>query len=131
MPSDTVYLKGAVVYRECAVDHRAVVLDRSARPDFTPSTPPVGGRACYTAEVEFVVDTAGIPETATATILHTNHPEYAQAAVAVLARWRYRPATLHEVPVRQIVREKESLGVAVVVVPAGQIPRPPRMLLPC
>jgi hypothetical protein len=126
-PGDTVFLKGGPVYRDCAVDQHAVAIDRSALPNFTPP-PPAGGRACYSAEVEFVVDTEGMPETETAILLHASNPDYGVAAVAVLSRWRYKPAILHGVPVRQIVREKESLGIAVVRVPAGSIPSPPRML---
>lgn len=126
IPSDTVYLKAGPVYRECAVEQRAAVMDRSAYPDFNLSSPPPGGQACYTAEIEFVVDERGIPEMETATVLRTNDRDYAQAAVRAVARWRYRPALLHRSPVRQIVKVKENVAVAVVAVPAGEPLRAPR-----
>ncbi|HEY2378119.1 MAG TPA: hypothetical protein VGH98_19240 [Gemmatimonadaceae bacterium] len=122
---DSVYLVRGPVYRDCAVDERAAVIDRSGHPNFSPSSPPPGGRACYTAEVEFVVDTQGIPEMETVKLVRTNNPDYAQAAVPVVAGWRYKPAILHGVPVRQIVHESETMAVAVVAAPAGETPRPP------
>ena len=72
-----------------------------------------------------MVDSSGRPEAETAKVLHTTDPEFAAAAVAAMAHWRYRPATIQGVPVRQIVREKESIAEVIVVVPAGQLPRPP------
>jgi hypothetical protein len=122
---DSIYLRRGVVYRDCAVETRAVATDKSAHPDFRPSSSPPGGSACYSAEIEFVVDTAGVPEVETATVLRTNEPAYATAAVEALARWRYRPATIHGFAVRQIVQEKQSMAIAVVRVPAGQTPHPP------
>ena len=122
---DSTYLKRGVVYRDCAVETRAMAIDKSAHPDFHPSSLPSGGSACYSADIEFVVDTAGVPEVETATILQTKEPGYATAAVEALARWRYRPATIHGIAVRQIVQEKQRMAIAVVVVPAGQTPRPP------
>jgi hypothetical protein len=125
-PGDTVYLRGGVIYRECAVDKRARVIDHSARPDFRASSPLPGGQACYRADVEFVVDATGAPEPETARVLRTNNPTYGEAVLRALALWRYQPALLNGMPVRQIVQEKSAMGVAVVVVPAGQVPRPPQ-----
>lgn len=124
-PGDTLYLRDGPVYRECAVEQRATAVDRSAHPEFNRSSPPPGGQACYTAEVEFVVDEQGAPEVETATVLRTNNREYAQAVVTAIARWRYSPALLHGSPVRQIVREQQKMTVAVVAVRAGDVPRPP------
>jgi hypothetical protein len=130
-PGDTVYLRAGVIYRECAVDKRARAIDHSARPDFRPSSPVPGGQACYRADVEFVVDTTGLPEAETARVLRTNNPSYAESVLRALALWRYQPASLNGSPVRQIVQEKSAMGVAVVVVPAGQIPRPPQRSPTC
>jgi hypothetical protein len=130
-PGDSVFLIGGPAYRDCAVEHRAVVVDRSANPEFRPSSPPPGGRACYSAEVEFVVDPAGAPETGHAIVLHTNNPEFAQAFVAALARWRYRPATIQGVPVRQIVIEKQAIAEVVTAVRMGETPRPPNRMPTC
>ena len=123
--ADSAYAIAGPVYRDCAVERRAVLLDRSEHPDFRPPSPPIGGKTCYSAEVEFVVDASGRPEAETAKVLHTTDPEFAAAAVAAMAHWRYRPATIQGAPVRQIVREKESIAQVIVMVPAGQIPRPP------
>ena len=124
-PGDTLYLGRGPVYRACAVDRQARSIDHSARPDFQPSTPPPGGQACYRAELEFVVDSTGVPEAETARVVRTNNPTYAQSVMRVLPRWRYEPARLKGVPVRQIVEETAGLGAVLVAVRAGDTPRPP------
>ena len=124
-PGDSVYLARGPVYRECAVEKRAKLIDGSAHPDFQPSTPPAGGQECYRADVEFVVDATGTPETETAKVLKTNHPSYAESVLRAVGRWHYAPALLNGVPVRQIVQTKAGMGVVTVVVPAGGIARPP------
>ena len=125
--ADSIYLQAGPVYRDCAVERRAVLTNRSPRADFRPSsTPTPGAKACYVAEVEFVVDTAGRPEEDTPRVLRTNNPDFAAAAVSAMKRWRYTPATIQGVPVRQIVREKEEMATEVVVVPMGGVPRPSR-----
>lgn len=121
---DSVYLAGGPVYRDCAVERRATPVDR-ARPELDLTDPPLGGKACYIVELEFVVDTAGVPEEGTTTVVRTNNPDLASAIVAVVPRWRYRPATINGKPVRQIVHDKESITEVVVAVPVGQTPRPP------
>ena len=124
-PGDSVYLKGRPVYRECAVEQRATAIDRTAHPELHLSSPPPGGHACYSAEIEFVVDEQGIPEIETATVLHTNNEEFARATMTAISRWHYKPALLRGSPVRQIVREQQKVSVELVAVPAGQMPRPP------
>ena len=125
--ADSIYLEAGPVYRDCAVERRAVLTDRSPRADFRPSsTPTQGEKACYVAEVQFVVDTTGRLEEGTPRVLRTNNPDFATAAVSAMKRWRYTPATIQGVPVRQIVREKEGMATEVVVVPMGGVPRPSR-----
>ena len=117
VPADSQYLMGGPVYRECAVDQRARTRGRAVYPEtFEPRMPMGPGTKCYTADLEFVVDTTGTPELATAQVVRTNHPEYADAVLATLSRWRYRPARRGGVPVRQIVRQKREMAVQVVVV---------------
>lgn len=125
-PADSIYLQGGPVYRDCAVEHRAVLTNRSPHAQFQHSPPPPGGKACYVAEVQFVVDTAGRPEENTAKVLRTNNTDYATAAVSAMSQWRYSPATIHGAPVRQIVREKEEMAEEVIAVPMGGTPRPGR-----
>ena len=81
--------------------------------------------ACYSAAIEFVVDEAGTPEMDDARVLRTNSPSFAQAVVAAVAQWHYKPAFRDGVPVRQIVSEKMTMSTRVVVVRAGDLPRPP------
>ena len=128
---DSVFLKGGPVYREGAVSQRVQVVEHSARPDFRPDVSLQFRDACYSAEIQFVVDESGNPETEDAKVLHSNNPAFASAAIQALSRWRYRPAQLNGVAVRQITTEKFGLAAVVVAVPAGQTPRPPARLPHC
>jgi hypothetical protein len=121
--ADSVFLKRGPVYRDCAVSVRAQLVSRSANPDFRPDVS--SGQSCYSAEIQFVVDATGTPEAENATVVRETDPTFGQAALAAVIRWTYKPAYLHDVPVRQIVREKVVIGAAVVAVPAGGMPRPP------
>ena len=129
--ADSIYLASGPVYRDCAVEQRASVIDRSFRPNFRPDEHPPGGEACYSAAIQFVVDETGMPERETARVLHANNPTFADAALETVKHWRYKPAYLHDAPVRQIVEEKVEMTVAVVVVPAGETPRPPARMPRC
>jgi hypothetical protein len=121
---DSVYVQGQTLYRDCAVDVRAVLLNPTAPVDFQPS----GARNCYSAAIEFVVDTAGVPELGTARVVRANSDELARALIAALPQWRYRPARKTGLAVRQLVRLERA--VTLVAVPAGSVPsptsRPPR-----
>jgi hypothetical protein len=123
--TDSVYLQRAAVYRDCAVEQRVQLIDRSARPDFRPDVSLAFRDACYSAEIQFVVDENGTPETEDARVIHSNNPAFASAAIDAIAKWRYRPALLNGVAVRQITKEKLGMAAVVVTVPAGQTPRPP------
>ena len=125
-PADSTYLVRGPVYRDCAVDRRARLLTTDVRLEFEPPGPPAEGTACYRAQIEFVVDSAGVPESETANIVRTNDPAFANAVLATLPRWRYQPARKNGVAVRQVVRENQSMAIQVVRVRAGDIPRPGR-----
>lgn len=127
-PSDSVFLKDGRVYRECAVEQHAVLVNR-APPDFRPMSPPA--QACYSAEIEFVVDATGTPEPDEAQVLRTKDPAFAAAAMASLPRWHYQPAYVHGLPVRQIVKEKFGIAAVTSVVRAGETPRPPTRMPKC
>ena len=122
-PADSVYLRSGPVYRECAVDQRARLLGSPPRPDFRP---PAGGKACYTAELEFVVDTAGVPQMDTVKVIRTNDQSYVDAILRLLPTWRYEAARLNGVPVRQIIRASQGMAARLVVAPVGQRPSPGR-----
>jgi hypothetical protein len=124
-PADSAYLIGGPVYRDCAVEHPAVLVDRTARPELHLSSLPPAG-SCYAADVEFVVDTSGTPEAGTVKIVRTNNSDFAAAAVEAMRRWLYRPATLNGTAVRQIVREHLGIALQVIAAPMGQPPQPGR-----
>jgi hypothetical protein len=92
--------------------------------DLQPAGPlPTSG--CFSALLEFVVGTNGVPETETARIVRANNARYGEAVLASLPQWRFEPARKAGVPVRQIVRETRSVAYAIVAVGRGQSPRAP------
>ena len=109
--SDSTFIAGAPLYRECAVDVKATNVTRGTGPLSRPPGPLREG--CYSAELRFVVDTNGVPERRTARILGTNDSSYADAVVATLPSWRYRPARIKTRPVRQVVTEREAMSITV------------------
>jgi hypothetical protein len=119
---DSAYLAGGYVYRDCAVSVKAKLIPGSQRVDYRPTRV---GNACYSAELEFVVDTLGKVETPTVQIVRTTDRAFAEAVMANAPTWRYEPARLDGKLVRQIVLEKSAMATGVVVVPAGQSPPPP------
>ena len=124
---DSIFVAGGPVYRLCAVTKKAVFLTPDIRPDFRPSDT---SNNCYSADVEFVVDARGIPETRTARIGQTNNQAFAESVLAVLPRWRFEPAQLEGVPVRQIMNVRQAVGIAVSVVSGSMPSAPPRSARP-
>ena len=121
--TDSVFSLGGPVYRDCAVD-RAAHLTANVSSDYRPTTPRA---ACYSADVEFVVDTTGEPETRTARVVRTNDQQFAESVLASLPRWKYDPASRDGRLVRQIVVTHQSLSAVIVRVPVGASPSaPPR-----
>lgn len=114
---DSVFLVGGTAYRDCAVARRARLVNSGTRPDFQPSSS--RRNACYSAEIEFVVDTAGVPEVRTARVVTTNDDAFAKAILETVGTWRYEPALLDGAKVRQIVTERRSAQTSVVAVPVG------------
>lgn len=119
--ADSVFVSRGPVYRACAVDRQVQAIAKPY-PDFNLRS---SGQSCYSAEIEFVVDSTGTPELGEARVLHANNPNFADAALRALATWRYRPALLHGVAVRQLTSEKFSVASVIVAVPAGSTPRAP------
>ncbi|MDQ2664907.1 MAG: hypothetical protein M3Z05_02755 [Gemmatimonadota bacterium] len=109
--SDSVFMAGRSVYRECAVDVAARNLTRGEGPTTRPSGPRPDG--CHFVELAFVVDTTGKPEVRGARILQTSDQDYAYAVRRTLPTWRYEPARLGSVLVRQIVTDREMVSVVV------------------
>ena len=109
--ADSAYITGKPLYRDCAVDQRAELVGREPSFDFRPLT----RLRCYNAVIEFVVDSTGAPEAETAHVLRTTTPDFAEAIVTTLPRFRYRPARKDGVPVRQIVRIERKVTSTIVV----------------
>ena len=102
------------VYRECHVERKAKVRSVGPRPQFTPNT--VGPTSCYRATFEFVVDTTGKPELATARRVSSSDQSYADAIEASLGGLFYEPARLGASLVRQVVRYDSRLAITRTVV---------------
>ncbi len=117
--ADSVYAGATPAYRECAVKTKAQMLQTGVRPDFAPSS---GGKSCYSAEIEFVVDEKGFVETRTARVVRTNDHEFAASMINALPQRRFEPAKLNGVPVRQITSSKQTAQVMKVVVASGSSP---------
>ena len=115
--SDSTFIAGAPLYRECAVDVKVTNVTRGKGPLSAPPGPLRDG--CYSAELRFVVDTNGVPERRAARILRTSDSSYADAVVATLPSWRYHPARIKNRPVRQIVTEREAMSITVAHAAAG------------
>lgn len=114
---DSVFAIAGPVYHDCAVD-RTARLTTNGRSGYRP-TP--SSTTCYSADIEFVVDTAGKPETRTARVIRATDTQYAESVLASLLTWKYEPASRDGKLVRQIVITHQSLSAVVgrVVVPAG------------
>jgi hypothetical protein len=69
--------------------------------------------------VEFVVDAQGQPEKETVHIVRQTSPDLAEALAASVISWKYKPAIVHEQPVRQIVTETYKVASRNVVMPLG------------
>lgn len=117
--SDSAFLRTGMVYRDCAVDRRARLLTTNIHPDYRPTPPRT---MCYSADLEFVVDASGSPETRTARVVRTNDQGYAESLVATLGSWTYQPAMKDAAPVRQIVIEHQFMAIMVAIVRAGSPP---------
>src|SRR5689334_8237036 len=76
-PSDSVLAGGRPLYRDCSVDRPARQLNNGgARPNFHTSEM---RSACYSADLSFVVDSAGRPENSTVQVVRTTDRAFAEA----------------------------------------------------
>ena len=55
--------------------------------------------------LEFVIDTSGKVESGSVKVLESSHPAFKSAAVAATAGFRFRPARVNRLPVRQLTRQ--------------------------
>ena len=117
-PQDSTFRATGPVFRDCAVKSKAVFLTQSIRPEFHPSTQGASA-ACYSAELEYVVDAKGLVETKTARVVRTNSQPLAEALLAILPQWKFQPARLYDQPVRQIVLDRQAVRIRVVTSPSA------------
>ncbi len=117
---------------------KALLLTKDVRPDFRPTPTNMKNGNCYSAELEFVVNEQGAVETNTARVVKTTNQALADAMISILPQWKFEPAKLNGVAVRQIVSDTYSIQSQIVVVPAGTRPsrstgpaRPPRSTPRC
>ncbi len=126
-PPDSAWMAPAPVYRDCEVDRKA----RQRGSDPKLDTELLGGRAasngCMRVELEFVVDTAGLPEPLTVRKKAGNNPVLERVVLDALPELRYVPARLGDQPVRQLVVYKRAVQVLLsfVVTRAGELPTAP------
>jgi hypothetical protein len=114
------YLVNGPVYRACQVDKPAMVANAVTDLRFK-ATP--GRTTCFSAEIEFVVDTLGSPEIRTVHVVRASDPDFADAIIASIRDWRYEPAQLGGHTVRQIAttmhRASPATGQSASPVPVG------------
>lgn len=116
---DTVFVVRGMVYRDCAVDVKARLVSRIT-PDH--AAPPGG---CASATLEFVVDTIGRADPATARVVRSNDVLFAESVMRTVSQLRFDPATRDGAKVQQIVSH-EGISSSVVIRVAAGSPPPPR-----
>jgi TonB-like protein len=116
---DSVFAVTGPVYRDCAVDRAARLLTTQTHPDYRPTTP---RSTCYSADLEFVVDSRGRPEVPTIQVVRANDQGFAESVLAMVRGWTYDPAVRDGKPVRQIVTSHQVMSTILVVVPKGASP---------
>ena len=103
---DTVRYLHLPLYRSCAVTVAARRIASDMRPEFFPAS---RDRSCFSALIEFAVDTLGRPEVRTARLVRASDPSYGAAAMAIVPGLRFEPARLGGRRVRQIYELREVL----------------------
>lgn len=79
------------------------------------------------AYVQFVVDTTGLPDTASFRVISATHPEFAQSVREALPGMRFHPAILRSKKVRQLVEQPFMFKILAptVAAPAPATPTKP------
>ena len=91
------------VYRDCEVDVVAKQRGSTPRLAWSPNTTASAGQACFRARFEFVVDTAGLPESGTIRRVSSTDANFESAVRDQLSALRYFPAEKDGRRVRQLV----------------------------
>ncbi len=124
-PADSLAQLQAPIYRDCDVDEPAALRGADPPLDYRPSTPRAG---CSKVELQFVVDSMGVPEPGVIRLRSGTNPEFEEAVRASVGELRYQPARLSGHAVRQVVVYKRSVVAVVRVVSStgggGPLPVP-------
>ena len=94
------------LYRACAVTVAARRIPSDLRPEFFPVS---RDRSCFSALIEFAVDTLGRPEVRTARLVKSTDPSFGAAVLGIVSGLRFEPARLGDRRVRQIFELREVL----------------------
>ena len=91
------------VFSVVDVDSAASRYEWSAAPAFPPNL--LEARISGFVRAQWVVDTTGVPDTASLRILESTHPDFTRSVVDALPYMRFRPAKIGNEPVRQRVEQ--------------------------
>jgi hypothetical protein len=105
---DSTALFHSPLYRTCAVDVPARVVEQKLQPNFRWEARTF---ACYSALIIVAVDTTGMPEVETAHIQRYSNYEFAQSMLDVVGGFRFEPARLGDAHVRQLYEWHAALTV--------------------
>jgi hypothetical protein len=119
-PPDPAWMAAGPVYRDCEVDRKAELRGSEPRLPYTPPATGSSSGRCYSAELEFVVDTAGVPVLSTVRERASNDRGMEEAMRAILPVRRYQPARLDGQPVRQLVVYRSAVSLVRVVSASGR-----------
>lgn len=98
---DSTWLGAGPIYTPCTVDDTArLISGQLATPDFIR----MATMPCYSALIEFVVGTNGMPEPATVRVVRTTSSEFARSVQSLVPNLRYEPARRAGTGVRQVTR---------------------------
>jgi hypothetical protein len=101
------------IHLTCQVDRQAREVRSNAVLNWQPALDEIKPNSCFRVELRFVVDTLGVPERGTISLISTNNPGFGLAVMALAPDLRFAPGRLNGRPVRQVVTHKESVGVSV------------------
>ena len=98
------------VYTALEVDQMVERFESSAAPVYPPELSARGTEGAV--EASYVVDITGRVDTATITVLRSDHPRFTESVRAALAEARFRPAKRRGAAVRQLVAQRFRFKLA-------------------
>lgn len=110
-PADSVLAGGQPLFRDCAVDQEARALN--TRVEAGRQLPSSSSPYCHKADVQLVVGVDGRPEPNTIRVITATSDQFRKAVLGSVPYWKYAPAVLDGVPVRQLVETRATLAIAV------------------